>query len=764
MKLAHRGFVALISICLSALMLISPSKATASQCTGNGPDLHGQTITDQKIDQLTNGQAFDGINTVPTVDFSNANLSGATFAVSQRLLFMGNYYCANLSGATNVPTRWGTNFDYANLTGTQIRLGRNNHLLNANLTDATLDLWVSYNADFSNSTLNRTSFDDSTNDGYLFIRGTFTNTDLRSIIVSPSKKLIFDGDFTGANLSGMRINQLGGNFLNANLSNSNIGTLGEGALNNSTNFTNANLESAKIRGYKPCVVPHSSNGLESYKDEYFKVTFDGAKINNLDLSDLGCYPGSGFLASNLPLANVESKQTTGNPILPRGYKIVNGNLFGPGVQISDADLGNSDLSSMDLTGVIGKGLRGTPTLPAEWKLISGNLIGPGATLLNQNFAGADLSKVNLRNVRSFGVSRVGKLPTGYKILSGIFFGPGVDLSGLTFNGVGSGGTQGCSHFSNLDLSAADLSYTGGGGSTCADGTYVDRLDFSNSNLTRVILKGSRLPSDTDFTGANLSYVDFTSSSIQGGEQLGYSHSLGRFNGANFTGANLAGFDLSVDYGTEKLTANFTLANLSGAALQNLNYSDSTFSKANLSNANLSNANLTNANLSNANLSNANLQGTNLDQVNLSGVKSGLIQGQPLNLDRSWTQMGGYLVGPSANLSHADLSNTTLSNLNLSGTRLNYADLSGSDLTNTNLSLANLNFANLISTNLQSANLAQAHMDYADLDSANLSGANLTSAILFGTNLTNAMFASTSVPSAFKSSSSGLGSGPSFANV
>ena len=780
MKFTRKLFLVCMTVCLAAVTEIAPTNAVGSPCTGIGPDLHGQTITAEIIKRYGSKKINNGGLNIWTIDLSNANLAGATFAIvgDDTRVRNANYSCANLTGATFNWASEYTNFEFANLSNARLGgTGDPANFKNANLSGAFVDLRNSPQHNFTNANLNNTTFfvSDANSDS-LWINGKFINTDLRTIIVPNSEKLALIGDYTGSNMSGMHIYRLDGNYTNTNLSETQIQSMGgnfTGAnLANSTigskddislsgaNFTNANLSNSTITGKKWCMQPHSQGSLASYSDASYKVTFNNSNLDSLNLSGLSCWTPTGQKNTSFPLMNFHGKQIFGVPTLPSGYQIINGTLFGPGVQITDLDLGALDLSAIDLTGAYGKGLEGSPKLPSGWKIIAGNLVGPGALLFNQDFAGADLSKVDLSYIKSFGISRIGKLPTGYKLIEGTLFGPRVDLSGIRLYEWSEQGILPRTDYSHLNLQSADLSWMYIG----QDRGGMAAVDFSHTDFSRANFLGAQIPTDTDFSEANLSFVDLTASLIWASpDHPTYSHSLAKFTGANFTGANLAGFDLGTDnFGSFNLTANFSQANLSGTSLQNHDYSSSTFSKANLSNANLSNANLSNANLSNANLSNANLQGANFDQAILTGIKSGLIQGQPLNLNESWSQMGGYLVGPSANLSHADLSNTTLSNLNLSGTRLNYADLSGSDLTNTNLSSANMNFANLISANLQSANLAQAHMDYADLDSANLSGANLTSTIMFGTNLTNTMFASTTVPSTLISSRSGLRSRPSFA--
>ncbi|MEM9552654.1 MAG: pentapeptide repeat-containing protein [Acidobacteriota bacterium] len=92
--------------------------------------------------------------------------------------------------------------------------------------------------------------------------------------------------------------------------------------------------------------------------------------------------------------------------------------------------------------------------------------------------------------------------------------------------------------------------------------------------------------------------------------------------ANLSGANLTDTDLS---GANLTDTNLSDANLSGANLSEANLSGAYLSGANLGDANLSDASLIGSNLSDANLSNANLfaarvMGADLTRVNLSGAK------------------------------------------------------------------------------------------------------------------------------------------------
>ena len=146
------------------------------------------------------------------------------------------------------------------------------------------------------------------------------------------------------------------------------------------------------------------------------------------------------------------------------------------------------------------------------------------------------------------------------------------------------------------------------------------------------------------------------------------------------------------------------------SLVGCDFSGDYLTNANLTNANLTNANLTNAILVSAILTGARLSGVDLRTADLTGVRSGGIEYLPALLPDPWRIVGGYLIGPSANLASADLTG---------------ANLTGADLTGANLTGANLTNANLTGANLTNANLTGANMAYANLTDANLFGANLT---------------------------------------
>lgn len=153
------------------------------------------------------------------------------------------------------------------------------------------------------------------------------------------------------------------------------------------------------------------------------------------------------------------------------------------------------------------------------------------------------------------------------------------------------------------------------------------------------------------------------------------------------------------------------ADLRGAELPNVDFSNSQLRYANFSEANLHNADFRNAELRKADFSRADLSNANFNSAYLSGAK----------------------------LFNANLSNATFTDTYLGG-----SDLKDTDLNNAYLYGANLSYAKLNGANLHGANLFAANFSDADLSNANLHDANLIGAQLVRTNLSNAVLTDCSI--------------------
>ena len=351
-------------------------------------------------------------------------------------------------------------------------------------------------------------------------------------------------------------------------------------------------------------------------------------------------------------------------------------------------------------------------------------------------------------------------------------------------------------FSNQNLSGRDLS----------------NANLSNANLTNTNLSNANL-TNTNLSGANL--VGVKSGSISGvpvnliksykiikGYLVGPAVNL---TGADLTNANLAFANLTCMPRGENYSV-MDCATISGAKLQGANLTNAKLSgltsgpvigtprslptdykltkqfivgpDLNLSGADLSNGDLTNMNLSGVNLDKAILTGATLTGVYSGGEwqdsRQRHISGTPKKLPVDWKLVGGYLLGPKANLSNANLSNKNLTGVNLSEAKLDFTDLSSTNLTRAKfkgahgigiisekitgrpLSLPNhikltggflvgpdvifagkdLSSANFTGADLRRANLSRSIMKNTDFSDANLTDANLTRSDLTGANFAN----------------------------
>lgn len=561
-------------------------------------------------------------------------------------------------------------------------------------------------------------------------------------------------------------------------------------------------------------------------------------------------PGEDLSDADLTNASLENADLTGanlsranfTDVNLSGALLVNANLSNADLVYSylfETDLSNADLTDAYIYGVQSGGIAGTPVnLSVDWQLFNGYLVGLSANLSNAdltgvdlsgksfneaNFAGANLSNAKLEYTSFNNVSLINVSFANADLIYADLI--DVDLSGADLTNADLAGAvlQRVS-LSNANLEGTSLEYTTLGAGVSSGGivgvpfglpSFVQLVDgyltglqmnLSGAELSGSDLSGASLPevdlsyadlSNSDLTDANLFMADLTGADLTGANLSGANLTSATLTGAILANANLENpaslklvrtggitgtpFDLPVDWqlsngyliGPE---ADLTNANLSYSELINANLTDANLEGSNLAGANLSGANLTSAmladppaylagvisggiigipelpaswnlvggyligpgaNLTNADFSELNLNGLDLRYAILTGVTSGGIVGSPTHLPENWQILSGYLIGPGANLSNANLSGAGLLNANLTGANLSNADLTdidltNADLTNADLTGADLSNASLPGTELVVATLTNAILSSADLRFADLSGADLTGANLDGT--------------------------------
>jgi uncharacterized protein YjbI with pentapeptide repeats len=206
----------------------------------------------------------------------------------------------------------------------------------------------------------------------------------------------------------------------------------------------------------------------------------------------------------------------------------------------------------------------------------------------------------------------------------------LDLSGIDFKGA---------RLSGSNLFGADLS-----------GSDLSQVDLKGAHLDRVTIVGTRFDG-ADLTDASLLRPStFSTLVAKPGEAINFAGAkltrarlFGRFNGANFSAADLRGAKLAPFnktgfiehiWRTELSSANLSRADLSGA---DLSYSLLAFT--NLRDANLSGARFNKADLSRADLSGADLSGADFTEADLDGTvlrgARGLDTARGLQSARNW---------------------------------------------------------------------------------------------------------------------------------
>ena len=303
---------------------------------------------------------------------------------------------------------------------------------------------------------------------------------------------------------------------------------------------------------------------------------------------------------------------------------------------------------------------------------------------------------------------------------------GQNLSGQNFTNADLSGAN----FTNADLSGANFTNADLSGANFTN-AKICHADFSGANLsmstmvsTTVARQGGCTYPSVNFLNASLTSVSANSVNLEGANFTNSNLTNAAFVGGNLesavlTGSNLSGVEISTPF----------LTNLKSGAITGLPrtlYSESGYSWKLVGGYLMG----PRADLSNASLANLNLSGVSLQGANLYRVSSGGIANAPESLPTNWITFGGYLVGPGADLRFA-----RLSGLNSQGADLTQADFTGADLSGAILTWGNAR-PNMRGTNFTNSNLSNARAANNDIRDANLSGADMTGLYAPNVNLDN----------------------------
>jgi uncharacterized protein YjbI with pentapeptide repeats len=234
------------------------------------------------------------------------------------------------------------------------------------------------------------------------------------------------------------------------------------------------------------------------------------------------------------------------------------------------------------------------------------------------------------------------------------------------------------NLSNIDLTGATLTNVNLSGANVTNTTFTGAL-LQNADLSNVFATGGQ----NDFTGAFLSTVNFTGATMYptwttatthgiSGFDFGLMHSTGAVqngvlisSGMMISSADLSNWAPACGGSTTFENIKFINVNLTGAQLQNCDFTASYFNGDNLNNADLTGATLISA--------------SSLNNV-----------GTPAAMPTDYTLRGGFIFGPRVVIQAKSLAGADLSNLNLQGASFINTDLSGANFTNSNLMNASIN--------------------------------------------------------------------------
>jgi len=791
----------------------------AMDCSGrdfSGKNISGLDLSGRNFTNCNFTQTNLSYCNLSNANFTNAIINGTNFSYS-------NLTNVILTGATIIsPILTGISFKSQN-TDFVLPNGFkfiNNYLIGPrlNLDDMDLSGFNLSNVNLSGSSLRRTILTNTKVWGTTFLDCIFDKTITGGMIGTP----ILSNNYKLINgfIVGQYMNLQNANLSNIDLSNMNL---------NSTNLNNCDLSGTIFTNTTSGLIIGSPilssdttliNGYLIGKGvSVIKADLSGGDLTNIDISDAQL--------TDVNFYNVRSGNTKGTPVLSSVYTMRNGYLLGPYVNIStldfsgvnlsnislyDANVNDTDFRYSNLSGLSTGNLRGIPILPSDYKLLNGYIVGPNVNLRNANLSntnlygmnldGTDLQNAIFTEVSSGGIAGTPLLSSNYRLMRGYIVGRQTKLIGANLE---------YQDFSDLDLYQTDFT------DSKLNHAIFHRNSIFDTNFTNIEflnIRSSDLLGIPSYLPQGLSIVEAYINNKSSRTFIGRSIKLENI---EFRNQSLANIDLSFSdlinvyfNNTSIQSTNFNRTNLFGIRSRNvlgtpidlpsqwtmingyligpnanLMYSD--FTNMNLSGLNLSDANLLSVrfdntragpiigqpildfdwrvveldynnslqpfiigpgmdlslmDLSGRNFTNFNLSNTNLDQTNLSNailtnVKSGGIKGTPLVLPTSWRLVNGYLIGPTANLTDANLENQILSGLNIQN-----GILSNSKLNNTILTGSNLN--GIKSGGIQGIpilpigwKLINGYLigPYADVTGADLTGADLTDIDLTGTNLT-----------------------------
>ena len=312
-----------------------------------------------------------------------------------------------------------------------------------------------------------------------------------------------------------------------------------------------------------------------------QAAFDGNRVQNTGPT-CAVFP-TGALANSPAMSLTDNglndggrygKYATGAYTCPPGQWLV-----GIQAQRSVSDTGSiyminqiicQQWNQIQANGLVSTGLIGNPILGVGWTLYNGQLVGPGVNLSGVNLTGANLSRVNftgtnlsgtnlsnanLDYVNSKGIIGTPTLPSGYfMVAGGYLLGPKVALMGADLRNLDLSNKQlWQATFVNSDLSGSNLSYANLNDAYFDSSAIVTNVSFYNASMIRTNLSWKDLSSN-NLSGANLYGGILNRTTLNGGSNRGSGNSP-NMNNTNLSGATITNSNLTGNLSTVNFTGN-----------------------------------------------------------------------------------------------------------------------------------------------------------------------------------------------------------------
>lgn len=634
------------------------------------------------------------------IDLSGANLTSATLTTA-------NITNANLTNVTLTNAITGDGIigattatlptGYITLNGYIIgpRVILQNAVLSAiDLSGTALTSSNFTGADFTNTILTNTDIS-----GAIFTNATLTGirsggitsattTTMRAGYVIRSGYIIGAGvivtagaDLSGVDLSGIvltSINMTSVNLVNANLRNTTL------SLANLSGATITGIISGGITGLTTAILPSSdyyargTTGTDGWIVGP-NVRLVGANLTNADLSginisncDISAAIFTGATITNLRSGGLLNATAAGTTMPNAATFVRSGYMIGAGVSLAGANFSGSDLSGTTMTGTDVSGVifsntttltnintgqmknLTTATLPTVPTYIARNgyIVGPRVRLISADLSNQDLSGIQLTSSNLTSANLTNAIITATDISGAIF----TSATLTSINSTG-GGITGSATATLPTISAAAgggvwgvrSGYLLGPSAIARSANLSTSIDLSGINLRGCDISGANL-TNANFVNNDMNLANLTNTVLTGVVSIGIQNGNSGTSGAAIFGGTSANY---------QIRSGFIIG-------PNVNLASKNLTGVNLSNTYLNSAVFTSTNLTNAILTAADITNTDFTTATFIGIISGqIVSPPPVSLPTNYQFRGGYLVGPSVNLSGADLTNVDLSNVNLS---------------------------------------------------------------------------------------------------